>query len=363
MSNDNLASLYRLINAAGTHGISDIHIQPDKGTWFQTEGVLQKDSSPQSFMPQETLLDWLGSAGVTGQNAEQRLADVGQVSVAYDTGSFRSRAAFRRDTSGVSATFRVIPHVIPTPEEVSVPKVVQELMNRPSGLILIEGPTNSGKTTSIAALVEKLNIESDRHIYLIEDPIEFVHEAQGSTVLTQREIGVHARDFGSAIENALRSSPHVIVIGEMLNNETKKAVLLAATTGHLVITTAHAGSVVEAIESFIGEFPAAEQPQVRSRLSQSLLSVMTQRLLPGTDKHRVAVHEVMLVDNDLQALIRDSDLHMLYGQLESSRNAFSLEQSLADLVHAGRITLETALLESRRPDELQEKLRQMGNRS
>ena len=363
MTDPRTDDLYRLIDRAGVNHVSDIHIHPGEGTWVQIEGVLRKDSSPNSVLGVGELAGWLAASSGPAVTPEERLGAKGQVSVAYDTGSFRARAAYRRDTTGISVTIRLVPYEIPTAEALGIPMTIQNLMTKTAGLILIEGPTNSGKTTDIAALIEKANHEQERHIYLIEDPIEYVHTAHGNTVLTQREIGIHALDFASAVENALRSTPHIIVIGEMLDNATKKAVLLAATTGHLVLTTAHAGSVVEAIGSFIGEFPADEQPQVRTRLSQSLLAVMTQRLLvPRTaGERRVPVHEVSVIDSNIQGLIRDNNMHLLHSQLESAQDAFSLEQSLVRLVGEGRITADTAMAETRLPDELLDALKRNGS--
>lgn len=353
--------LFHIIDSAGAGGVSDIHVKPDEGVYFVKSGVPQKDPNEKAIVHQDTVLAWLVEGVPGNRTPDDILGTRGHTSIAYDTGRFRVRASFRRDMTGVSVTFRIIPYTMPNADALGLPAVVQDLMQKKSGLILFEGPTGSGKTTCIAALGNKVNHEQDRHLYLIEDPTEFVHTPVGSSVITQREIGVHASDYTTAVENALRSKPDIIVVGELLDNQTKKAALHAATTGHLVMTTAHAGSVVEAIESFIGEFEAREQPQVRSRLSQSLLAVIVQQLVPTVRGGLTAVREIAIIDENVQSIIREGELFMLHSQLESNPHATSLDQSLAELVAAGSITRETAFQYTRKPDALTQNLRRFGD--
>ena len=344
-----LNEMYDIINDAGARSVSDIHILPDDGVWMLTRGVLTKD--PELVVSQHDILEWLRQKGEEGEVSDAYLGEKGHTSIAFDTGKFRVRGSFRRTTNGVSVTFRLIPRGVPNADEVGVPQVIQDLMSRSAGLILIEGPTGSGKTTAIAGLINKINTEMDKHVYLIEDPIEFVHTPHGNSVFTQREIGEHALDFPTAVENALRSKPNVIVVGELLNPATAKAALHAATTGHLVITTAHAGSVTEAIEPFIGQFTAAEQPQIRSRLSQSLIAIMVQKLVPAIGGGLEAAREVLIMNRNLQELIRDeTKSNMLHQQMQSNQGSNSLEQDLVTLVATGKITEETAMDEARSPD-------------
>lgn len=350
--------LYRMIDAAGARGVSDIHVHPGLGTWTLISGVLSKDPSPHSVISEHEVVDWI-HLDPEHDNADP-LGARGHTSIAFDTGTYRVRAAFRRGTSGTSVTFRLIPRNIPDADALGVPKVIQNLIRKPAGLILIEGPTGSGKTTLIASLIAKINREQDVHVYLVEDPIEFVHDPVGNSVFTQREVGVHASDYPSAVENALRSKPNVIVVGEMLNPATAKAALHAATTGHLVITTAHAGSVVEAIDSFIGQFPSDEQAQIRSRFSQSLLAICVQRLIPKIGGGLVPVREVMLNNMNFQEIISNGDIHMIHGQMESTEGAFSLEDNLTELVRDGKITPETAMDQTRKPDTMREAFRRLG---
>jgi twitching motility protein PilT len=347
--------LYALVNMAGGIGVSDIHVVPMKGVWILTQGVLKKDASPSGLFQESHIQGWLDSAGAGAGKVFEPLGDRGHTSVAFDTGTYRVRASFRRSTDGLAVTFRLIPSTIPDAQVIGVPQVIQDLMTHSAGLILIEGPTGSGKTTAIAALINKVNREKDLHIYTIEDPIEFMHVPQGNTMLTQREIGVHASDFPSAVENALRSKPNIIVVGELLNPATAKAALHAATTGHLVITTAHAGSVTEAIDSFIGQFTADEQPQIRSRLSQSLLAIMVQKLVPKIGGGLIAAREIMLNDLNFAETIKDeSRSHMFHASMDSTPGSVTLETSLFDLVKGNLITPATALEQSRKPAAMKE---------
>lgn len=352
--------MYAIINAAGARGVSDIHILPDDGIWTLTQGRLVKDSAEDAVIPQQEILEWMRQPGQFGAADDRLLVGTGHTSLAYDTGVFRVRASFRKTTGGISVTFRVIPRELPNADKVGVPQQIQELVRRNAGLILFEGPTGSGKTTAIAALIDKINREMDQHVYLIEDPIEFVHTPIGNSVFTQREIGVHASDFPSAVENAMRSKPNVIVIGELLNPATTKAALHAATTGHLVITTAHAGSVTEALDSFVGQFTADEQPQIRSRLSQSLLAVVVQKLVPSKTGKLAAAREVLINNRNFQELILNEEIKLIHQQMEATPGCFSLEDSLLELVRDGQVSAEVARDSARNPAALDEGLIRMG---
>ena len=358
-----LNHIFAVINHAGTQGVSDVHVVPGKGTWFVAKDKLRKDANANVTFTEEQILSWLDAANRGGSKTFEPLGDRGHTSVAYDTGQYRVRASYRRTTNGVTVTFRLIPSIIPTVDQLDIPDTLRQLMSRSAGLILVEGATGSGKTTTIAALLRLVYETRNRHIYTIEDPIEFVHNPSGDSLVTQREIGEHASDFPSGVENALRSKPNIIMVGELLNPATAKAALHAATTGHLVMTTAHAGSVTEAIDSFIGQFTPEEQPQIRSRLSQSLLAVICQKLVPTINGGLVAAREILINDLNFQELLRDEkSSNMLHQSIESTRGSCSLEQSLNELVIAGIITPETALNESRKRDAMQQLLDRNGGR-
>lgn len=356
--------LFELFDECGDQGVSDLHVQPENGQWREIEGRLQVFDDEKYIVTEEDILHWMTHSDnyedLHLDSPEKLLEGKGHTTVAFDTGNWRVRGSFRKSTVGVSATFRLIPNEIPTIDKFGVPGVMQSLVRRSSGLILIEGPTGSGKTTSIAALINMVNQTTNRHIYSIEDPIEFHHKPIDSTVFTMREIGVHAEDYASAVENALRSKPHIIFVGEMLNNETKKAALHAATTGHLVITTAHAGSAAEAIDSFIGGFSAEEQPQIRSRLSQSLLGIMCQTLVTGKNGKLAPAHEIMINDINFQEIINEGNMQMLSASMSGTTGSFTLEDSLMTLVQEDRITPEVALDKAKRRTALMDEFDRAG---
>lgn len=356
--------LFKLLDDCGANSVSDLHVHPNKAMWRLTSGELVKFDSPEDIITEEEVIHWMehsdGYEDLNVDDPEKLLGEKGHTTVAFDTGTWRIRGSFRRSTVGISATFRLIPSKIPTIEDVYLPDVMVDMIKRKSGLILIEGPTGSGKTTSIAALIDYINRNTNLHIYSIEDPIEFHHNPMGATVFTMREIGQHASDYPSAVENALRSKPNIIFVGEMLNNETKKAALHAATTGHLVITTAHAGSVTEAIDSFIGGFNADEQPQIRGRLAQSLLGVMCQSLVKTKEGSLVAAREVMLSNLNFAEIIQEGSMNMLHAQMASSSQCFTLEDSLVGLVKDGVIEVKEALDSAKRPEVVSMELQRLG---
>jgi twitching motility protein PilT len=347
--------LYAILDMAGQQGVSDVHVHPDDGIWTLDRDGLNHYDDPSVMVSEREIRAWLAASESGDARKDDPFGEKGHASVAFDTGTWRIRGTFRRSVGGVSCTFRLIPATVPNADAIGVPQIVQDLVKKSAGLILVEGPTGSGKTTAIASLIDLINRTTAQHIYLVEHPIEFVHTRKKS-LFTQREIGVHASDYASAIEDALRSKPNVIVIGEMLNPATARAALHAATTGHLVITTAHAGSVMEAIDSFIGQFTADEQPQIRSRMSQSLLAIMVQKLVPSTQGGKVAVRELMINDPNFSEVIKTGQMHMIRSQMEGTKGNFSLEDSLALLVKDGLITRETAHAQASSIESLNEKL-------
>lgn len=333
---ESIQRLYGLIDYLYMHKVSNAHIHPEKHVRHEVQDVLRIDSeSDYSFFVEEELQEWInyGAADVV-KRANESLATNGHASVAIDTHFARVRAAFRHSLQGLTVTLRVIPREIPTPAMLDIPETIQEHAKRRSGLIVLAGPTGSGKSTFNASLLGKINRETNRHIYTIEDPIEYLHEEDGASSIVQREIGEHAVDYSTAVANALRSKPHVILIGEILDAPTANAVLRAASTGHLVLTTYHAGSVREAIESFIGWFPPVEQEQARRRLSDVLLSVVVQKLIPRTDNTLFAVREIMSNTRNTADSIRNGNINALHQQLQSNqeKDSNTMEQDLARAV-------------------------------
>lgn len=351
-----MARLHRLIDSCGDAGVSDMHVHPGKKVRRWDRDHLVLDEGPEGTYSADDIAAWL-AAGTDGAPAP--LEKRGHTSVALETASYRVRGTFRKSLAGITATFRLIPTVIPDTAELGLPGSITDLIHRDSGLVIFYGPTGSGKTTSIASLNKSINTIYDKHIYMIEDPTEFVHEEIGASSIVQRQIGIHAVDYPTAIQDALRSKPNVIVIGEILDAATAKAALHAATTGHLVFTTAHAGSVQEAIDGFIGQFPADEQPQIRVRLSQSLLAIMVQKLVTGVDGKLTAAREVMINNTNFADLIMMQKTPMIHAQLTSDEKSFTLEDDLLALVRSQKITPATAISAAKNPAEMPDMLQRL----
>jgi twitching motility protein PilT len=272
-------------------------------------------------------------------------------SVAVDTVS-RFRANVLLDKKGVEAVLRVISSKIPTPEELQLPPVITDLAKLPRGLVLVTGPTGSGKSTTLACLVNLINEKRHEHILTVEDPIEFIYENK-NCVVRQREIGQQTQSFAQALKHALRQDPDVVLIGEMRDLETIAAALTVAETGHLVFGTLHTTDAAQTVDRIIDVFPAHQQQQVRTQLSNCLKAVIGQTLLPRVGgKGRVAAREIMIVTPAIANLIREGKTHQIYGAIDTSARVgmISLDKALADLAKKGLITTEEALSKANRPE-------------
>ena len=260
---------------------------------------------------------------------------------------------FSHSIPGV-ARFRVIPDQIKTLEELQLPVSLAELAQKPRGLVLVTGPTGSGKSTTLAAMIDEVNRTRHEHILTIEDPIEFVHRHK-SCIVNQREIGVDAVGFGEALRGALRQDPDVILVGEMRDLETIAIALTAAETGHLVLGTLHTQSASSTIDRIIDVFPAEQQEQVRIQIAGALQGVITQALLPTADgMGRVAALEILLPDDAVRNLVRQGKVEQIYSvmQTNTARGMQTMEQSLQELVSRRIVTYETALAVTSKPEQL-----------
>jgi len=245
---------------------------------------------------------------------------------------------------GAAAAFRTIPAKVQSLEELNAPKIFAEMTNRPRGLILVTGPTGSGKSTTLAAMVNHVNEEEYGHILTIEDPIEFLHESK-KCLINQREVGPHTLSFSNALRSALREDPDYILVGEMRDLETIRLALTAAETGHLVFGTLHTSSAAKTIDRIIDVFPAAEKEMVRAMLSESLVSVISQTLLKTKDgQGRLAAHEIMIGTPAIRNLIREGKVAQMYSTIQTSQSVGmqTLDQCLVDLIRRNMITLADA---------------------
>src|SRR5438270_14071767 len=273
---------------------------------------------------------------------------------------FRVNIYFQREALG--AAFRLIPEELKTLEELHLPGTLHEFAAQPRGLVLVTGPTGSGKSTTLAALIDEINRTRAEHILTIEDPIEFVHRHKRSLV-NQREIGPDARTFAEALRSALRQDPDVILLGEMRDLETIATALTAAETGHLVFGTLHTQSAPGTIDRIIDVFPAEQQEQVRVQIAVSLQGVVTQALMPTADgAGRVPALEILIPDDAVRNLIRQGKVEQIYSvmQTATSRGMQTMEQALAELTLRGVVTKEVALGASSRRDQLDSLLQRMG---
>jgi twitching motility protein PilT len=265
---------------------------------------------------------------------------------------FRVNAFFQRES--LAAAFRMIPARIRSLEELNMPTSLYELAENPRGLVLVTGPTGSGKSTTLASLLDHVNKTRHEHILTIEDPIEFLHW-HGSCIVNQRELGPDATTFADALRAALREDPDVILVGEMRDLETISTALTAAETGHLVFATLHTQSAPQTIDRVIDAFPAGQQGQIRVQLAATLQGVVTQNLVPTADgRGRVAALEILIPDDAVRNLIRQAKIEQVYSvmQTNTSRGMMTMEQSLADLVQRRVISTEVAYARSSRPDQL-----------
>jgi twitching motility protein PilT len=251
----------------------------------------------------------------------------------------RFRVNYFVQQNGAAAVFRLIPETILSVEELGLPAAIESLADLDKGLVLVTGPTGSGKSTTLAALIDKINCSHARHIVTIEDPVEFVHENKRS-VLSHREVGSHTRGFGPALRSAVRQDADVVMVGEMRDRETISLAITAAEMGLLVFGTLHTSSAAKTIDRVIDAFPAEEQNQVRISLSESLAGVISQLLLPTADgKGRIALHEILLRTSGLPNVIREGNTSMLNSIIQSGKAAgmLAMDDVLFESVKAGRV--------------------------
>jgi twitching motility protein PilT len=278
------------------------------------------------------------------REAADKLVRTGSVDVSY---SLARRTRFRVNVfsqrGSYSVVLRVIPNKVPTVEELGIPPQLNDISNELNGIVLVTGPTGSGKSTTLAAIINKINQEKPIHVITIEDPIEYEYSL-GRALVHQRELGTHLESFEHGLRAALREAPDIILVGEMRDRATIAAALTAAETGHLVLSTLHAGGAAMAVERIIDVFPEHQQRQVRGQLAGTLRAVLTQYLLPAMTGERVPAVELMLVTAATASHIREGKTHQLASAIQTGRDEgmIPLDRSLADLVEARQVSVEIA---------------------
>jgi twitching motility protein PilT len=292
---------------------------------------------------------------ILNEGQRQKFENNWQLDFAYQIpglARFRVNAYFQR--AAVGAAFRLIPFEVVPLETLGLPPVVAEFANKPRGLVLVTGPTGSGKSTTLASLIDVINQSREEHIMTVEDPIEFLHQHK-KCIVNQRELGSDATSFGEALKAALRQDPDVILVGEMRDLETIGTAITAAETGHLVFATLHTQDTPQTIDRIIDVFPPGQQGQVRAQLSVALQGIMTQMLLPTADgAGRCVSAEILVPTPAVRNLIRESKSHQIYSVLQTgaSHGMQTMDASLAGLVRAGKITRQLAESRAQSPEEL-----------
>jgi twitching motility protein PilT len=331
---------------------SDLHMTVGSPPVIRVRGELRALENYQPLTSKDTR-DLI--YGILSNDQRKRLEQDWQVDFSYSVpayGRFRVNAYMQR--ASVGAAFRLIPAEIKSIDQLGLPAAVHEFVKKPRGFVLVTGPTGSGKSTSLAAMIDEINQTRKEHILTIEDPIEFLHRHK-NCVVNQREIGNDAQSFALGLKAALRQDPDVILVGEMRDLETISTALTAAETGHLVFATLHTQDTAQTIDRIIDVFPPHQQQQVRVQLSVALQGIMTQQLLPTADgSGRVAVCEVLSLTPAVRNLIREGKTHQIHSVLQTSasKGMQSMDAALASMVRAGKITRELAEARSSQPEEL-----------
>ncbi len=348
------ASLSDLLKRMLEMNGSDLHITTNSPPQVRVHGVLQPLDLPQLAPAETKSLAYSVMTDAQKHRFEENL----ELDFSFGLkGLARFRANVFNQRGAAAAVFRVIPFEIKTFDNLGLPPVVAKLCERPRGLVLVTGPTGSGKSTTLAAMLDKINGDRHDHILTIEDPIEFVHQHKNCLV-NQREVHSDTKGFTEALRSALREDPDVVLIGEMRDLETIEAALRIAETGHLTFATLHTNSAASTINRIIDVFPAHQQPQIRAQLSLVLEGILCQALLPKIGGvGRVMAMEIMVPNAAIRNLIREDKIHQIYSAMQSGQDRFgmqTLNQSLATLYFQKQITLDTAIQRSSLPDELQE---------
>ena len=334
---------------------SDLHISNGLPPVIRLDGKLVRlDYEPLTSEGVEALLFPMMS-----NEQRRKLEQEWELDFSYGVeGIGRFRVNFYKDKGSYAAAFRTITTTAPQLEELGMPPIVTTIADKPRGLVLVTGPTGSGKSTTLAAMIDYINRTRAEHILTIEDPVEFVHTSKVS-VIHQRELGMDTRSFANALKSALREDPDIILVGEMRDHETIALALTAAETGHLVFGTLHTSSASQTIDRIIDVFPEGQQQQIRVQLANSLVAVFAQTLLPkrqadGSRKGRVMAQEIMVVTPAIANLIRESKAAQIYSTIQTSAGAGmqTLESSLAALFKKGLVTLDDAMSKSSKPNEL-----------
>jgi twitching motility protein PilT len=348
------ATLHQLLKTLVERGGSDLHITTNSPPMIRVDGDLIPLEYPPLTVPETKQLAYSILTDVQKHRFEESL----ELDLSFGVkGLARFRGNCFLQRGAVSAVFRQIPYEILGFRELGVPQIVETLCKKPRGLVLVTGPTGSGKSTTLATMVDKINREEPKHIMTIEDPIEFLHTHK-RCIVNQRELHADTHSFPNALRAVLREDPDVVLVGELRDLETMECALRIAETGHLTMATLHTNSAVQTLNRIIDAFPSGQQGQVRAQLSFVLEGVLCQTLLPrASGKGRCLAMEILIPTPAIRNLIREDKLHQIYSMMQTGQNKYGMQtfnQSLATLVHRRIISMDLATSVSSMPDELME---------
>jgi len=347
-------TLHQLLKTMVERGGSDLHVTTNSPPQIRIDGKLVPLDIPPLTAPETKQLAYSVLTDAQKHRFEENL----ELDLSFGIkGLARFRANIFNQRGATAAVYRQIPYEILGFKELGLPPVVEEICNKPRGLVLVTGPTGSGKSTTLAAMIDKINRETHQHIITIEDPVEFLHQHK-SCIVNQRELHADTHSFGNSLKSALRQDPDVVLIGEMRDLETIESALRIAETGHLTFGTLHTNSAAQTINRVVDVFPAHQQPQIRAQLSFVLEGILCQALLPKANgKGRAMAMEILVPNPAIRNLIREDKVHQIYSMMQTGQSKYGMQtfnQSLATLYFKKLITLQTALGRSSNPDELQE---------
>lgn len=341
----------QLLSSMLTIQASDLHVKTPMSPIYRINGELDKHNAVQvtPLDVEEVFLQ------IATNSQKSKFYDHNEVDFAYSIpGVARFRVNVHRQRGSLSIVFRMIPFNVPTIYELGLPSICKDLIMKPRGLIVVTGPTGSGKSTTLAAMVNHLNKNANKRIITIEDPIEYIYNDE-NCVISQRELGSDTESFASALKHALRHDPDVIIVGEMRDFETMATAIAAAETGHLVLGTLHTIDASQTVDRLIDTFPPSQQNQLKMQLSQLLEAVLCQTLVPrASGQGRVGAFEIMLGNTAVRNLIREGKTHEINGQMVLNRGTGmqTMDQHLATLVQQGLIKRADAMLKTSHPESL-----------
>jgi len=349
-----MANLHQLLKAMIEKGASDLHVTTNSPPQLRIDGKLQGLKMPPLAAPETKQLCY----SVLTDAQKHRFEEQSELDLSFGVkGLSRFRANIFMQRGAVAGAFRSIPYKVISLEELGLPRVIVEIAQKPRGLVLVTGPTGSGKSTTLASVIDKINHERHEHIVTIEDPIEYLHPHRNCLV-NQREVGADTKNFSAALRYILRQDPDVVLIGEMRDLETIEAALTVAETGHLAFATLHTNSCVQTINRIVDVFPPYQQSQVRAQLSFVLEGVLCQTLIPRANgPGRALAVELMVPNSAIRNLIREDKIHQIYSQMQVGQDKFGMQtmnQSLASLYQRRLITQDDALARSSDVEELKQ---------